>query len=492
MSEQKQDVSFSWWRRTFFPIHMHEIQKVIPFAIIFCGIVFTYTVCRQLKDYLMVGAGGASVIPPAKVLVMLAGVLFGFLHSKITHKYSHYHAFLISFLPFMVFFILFSIFFQHIHYVHMHPDTIIIWSKKLPALKYFIIIFGNWVYCLNYIFSEMIGTLMLGATFWQLANFYSSYDEKKRFYAFYALFAQIGSYGAGFLMEKIGLFIKQTGKLNEGVAIITLSLFITALTIVAAVTYFFKVTLKNPLYAADIANNDKKKHKKKVTNWKESVQNLKDHPTLILVCLLTVWYGICSTSMETFWKGKVSELYGKDMMIFMGQYYQITSIATFLFTLICGSLVRIFPWFVVAVITPVVVLFASFCLFGVGNPMFSGFFEKILHVNPLWLVVMVGAAVLIFFKSAKYALFDPTKEIFIGAQSEENSIQVKSLETAVGRMGKGGSAVIQTCILAIPGMTMNNMAPIMWFITTAMGIIWIYSLIRINKEMVLIEKKNKN
>ena len=57
MSEQKQDVSFPWWRRTFFPIHMNEIQKVIPFAIIFCGIVFTYTVCRQLKDYLIVGAG---------------------------------------------------------------------------------------------------------------------------------------------------------------------------------------------------------------------------------------------------------------------------------------------------------------------------------------------------------------------------------------------------------------------------------------------------
>jgi len=338
----------------------------------------------------------------------------------------------------------------------------------------------------------MIGTLMLGATFWQLANFYSSYDEKKRFYAFYALFAQIGSYAAGALMANIGLFMKQTGNINRGIAIITFTLFITAIIIVAAVTYFFKVTLKNPLYAVDIANNDKKKTKKKVTNWKESVQNLKDHPTLILVCLLTVWYGICATSMDTFWKGKVSELYGKDgMMVFMGKYYQLNAIATFLFTLVCGSLVRIFPWFVVAAITPVVVLFASFCLFGVGSPMFSGFFENVLHINPLSLVVMVGAAVLIFFKSAKYALFDPTKEIFIGAQKEENSIQIKSLETAVGRMGKGGSAVIQTCILAIPGMTMNNMAPIMWFITTAMGIVWIYSLIRINKEMVLIEKKNK-
>ena len=117
--------------------------------------------------------------------------------------------------------------------------------------------------------------------------------------------------------------------------------------------------------------------------------------------------------------------------------------------------------------------------------------HNLLHLDPLYLCVMIGAASLIFFKAAKYVLFDPTKEMFIRNQTEENSIEIKALETSVARLGKGGSAIIQSLILSIPGMTMDGMSPILWVITTIMGIVWVFSILRINTDMVLIEKQQK-
>lgn len=495
MKNQNDNTSFSWFRRTFFPIHLNEIQKVIPFAIIFAGIVFTYTLCRQAKDFFIMGVGGANVIPSAKVLVLIAAAGLGILHSKITKKYSHYKAFLISFLPFIVFFVLFSVFFKYLHLVQMSPETIKILSTQIPVLRYFFVVIGNWVYCLNYIFSEMFGSFMLGATFWQLANFYSSHDEAKRFYPFYALFAQIGGFMAGFVFERIGRLVHETNDINYGVVLITGIIVFVAVIIVIAVSYFFKVTLQNPLYILDVQHHNHKKHKanKPKISWTESLKNLATNPTLILACLLAVWYGICATSLETFWKSKIGEFYGNGggYMIFMGRYYQISSIATFTLTLLAAPLVRLLPWIVSALVTPIVVIFAAACLFGLGNPLFKDFFVKLIPINPIFVCVIVGAAVLIFFKAAKYVLFDSSKELFIRSKSEDQIIQVKSLETFTGRLGKGGSAIIQSAILAIPGMTMDTMSPILWIIVTVMGAVWIGSIVTINKEMVVFEKDDK-
>jgi AAA family ATP:ADP antiporter len=499
MNNQNQSNSSSWFnnalgwlRKNFFPIYPKEYAKVLPFTIIFCGIVFIYTVCRQAKDFFIMGVGGANVIPPAKVLVIVAAGLLGILHSKITRKYNHYKAFLISFIPFVVFFILFAIFFKHVDMVHMSPETIQRLSNQVPVLRYFFIIIGNWVYCLNYIFSEMFGSFMLGATFWQLASFYSTHDEAKRFYPFYALFAQVGGFMGGKVMQLIGDFVSRTNNVNYGVLLITLTILITAVIIIGAVTYFFKVTILNPIYAVDLQQHQHSKKNRPKLHWKESLKNLRNHPTLILACLLTIWYGICTTSMETFWKGKVREYYGNGgaLMSFFGIYYQCMSIAAFAVSILAAPLVRRLPWLVPALITPLIAIIAPVFLFGINSSTFKSLFSNFLPVNPLYLCVMVGAVALIFFKAAKYVLFDSTKEIFIRAQKEDDIIQVKSLETFVGRLGKGGSAVLQTCILSIPGMTMEGMSPVLWVTVSIMGVVWVYSILAINKEMVVIESKN--
>ncbi len=493
MNNQNQNQSFSWLRKTFFPIHADEMPKVLPFAIMFCGIIFSYTLARQAKDWLILGVGGSNIIPSAKIFVMIAGVFFGYLHAKITSKNSHFKSFILSFVPFLIFFGLFPILYKVLHVVHMTPEDITLMSIKMPYLRHFITILGNWAVSLYYIMAEMLGTFMLSATFWQLANFYSSHDEAKRFYPFYGLVAQIGGFLAGSTFKYIGRVVDTTNR-NYGVLLISIFLLIVGAIIIGSAVYFFKITLNNPKYAIDL-NHEKKHNKKKPKiGFKESLQNLKNNPTFILVCLLTVWYGICATSMETFWKGKVRDLYGNggEFMQFMGSYIQSTSIVTFIISIFGSSLVRLLPWLVPAIITPIVVLFASFFLFGTNIGFIKTFLQGLFGCDPLYLCVIIGAGSLIFFKAAKYVLFDPTKEMFIRSQKETDSIQIKSLETSVSRLGKGGSAMIQSAILTIPGMTMDSMSPISWAITSIMGLVWVYSILTINTEMVKIEKANSD
>lgn len=491
MNNQNQTQSFSWLRKTFFPIHADEMQKVLPFALMFCGIIFSYTLARQAKDWLILGVGGSTIIPSAKIFVMIAGGFFGFLHAKITSKNSHFKAFLLSIIPFLIFFALFPLLHKMLDVVHMTPEQISSISVKMPYLRHFITIVGNWAVSLYYIMSEMLGTFMLSATFWQLANFYSTRDEAKRFYPFYALIAQFGSFVSGTVFKYIGEIVKNTSR-DYGVLLISIFILISGFIIISSATYFFKITLKNPKYSIDVSHEKQHNKKKPKVGFKESLQNLKNNPTFILVCLLTVWYGICATSMETFWKGKVKDLYGSggELMAFMGTYYQATSVVTLIINVFAGSLVRLLPWLIPAIITPIVVIFASFFLFGTNVSFIKIFLQGLFGLDPLYLCVIVGAASLIFFKAAKYVLFDPTKEMFIREQKEADSIQIKSLETSVSRLGKGGSAMIQSAILTIPGMTMDGMSPILWVITGFMGIVWIYSILKINVEMIKIEKKN--
>lgn len=473
----------------FLPIKKCEIPKILPMAIMFVGIIFIYTVCRQMKDILITETCGKDILPIAKVLVIGASVYLAIIHRRLSMKYSHYKAFLISLLPFVIFFFLFGIFFDKIHYIHLSSNTINILSKKYTFLKYPLLAFGNWVITLNYILSEMFGSLILTVTCWQFFNFYTTSEEAKRFYPFLLLVGQIGSGFAGQLVKLNGFIVKKYN-LHSGIILIYGCILLVFLFVFLSLRYFCFKTLKNPNFFVE---EKKEKKKKVVVPFLQAIKELRF--TLILVCLLTFWYGLCATSIETFWKNKVfsyccdnildKNIRQANLMSFYGSYYTYTSLITFFFNLFISPLFKYLPWIFSAIATPIVV-FSSVFIFG------SDFISKFISINSLLLSVTVGAIVLILFKTAKYVLFDSSKEIFLRNQKEDEIILVKSLETFMGRFGKGGSSIIQSIILIlIPTMTIIDMAPILCIITIIISSIWIFSVLKINKEMLEIEKKEK-
>jgi AAA family ATP:ADP antiporter len=346
-----------------------------------------------------------------------------------------------------------------------------------------------------YVFSEMFGSFILVVCFWQLVNFYSSHNQAKRIYAYYGLWAQIGNYAAGSVMVHISTILKQTGDMNNNVFLVTSAVMFGSCIVLATLFYFFNVGLKNYKKEESVKKETKPKIK---VHWKDSLKDLSNNPALLLTAFLSVWYGLCATSMEVYWKGKVVQYYGNHGYgIFMGNYQRYTAMVSFVMGLLGASFIRNLPWLAPALFTPLIVMLSSTLLFGIKLPFVKVILGKILNFSPealqdemLYITVIIGAAALIMFKAFKYTLFDSTKEMFTRSRSADEAIKIKSLETFVGRFGKGGSSIIQSIILSIPGMTMDGMSPLLWCMTILMSGIWTYSIaVPLNKEMKLVEAK---
>ena len=81
----------------------------------------------------------------------------------------------------------------------------------------------------------------------------------------------------------------------------------------------------------------------------------------------------------------------------------------------------------------------------------SGFIAM-MGTTPLMLAVVFGTAQNFFSKSAKYSLFDPTKEMAYIPLDQESKVKGKAAIDVVGaRLGKAGGAVIQQVLIVSLG-----------------------------------------
>jgi AAA family ATP:ADP antiporter len=72
--------------------------------------------------------------------------------------------------------------------------------------------------------------------------------------------------------------------------------------------------------------------------------------------------------------------------------------------------------------------------------------------SPLMLAVLFGAAQNIMSKSAKYSLFDPTKEMAYIPLDQESKVKGKAAIDVVGaRLGKSGGSFVQQGLLVVFG-----------------------------------------
>jgi len=104
---QPKTAEFSKWRAFLWPIHSHELKKLIPMLLLFFFILFNYTVLRDTKDTLIVTAkgSGAEAIPFLKVYGVLPfAILFMIIYAKLSNKLSKPALFYSVVSTFIVFF----------------------------------------------------------------------------------------------------------------------------------------------------------------------------------------------------------------------------------------------------------------------------------------------------------------------------------------------------------------------------------------------------
>jgi AAA family ATP:ADP antiporter len=492
MSETK-SAEFGKWRSFFWPVHNFELKKLLPMFFLFFFINFNYTILRDTKDALIVTApgSGAEAIPFLKVWgVLPIAIIFMIVYSKLSNTFSKQKLFYTTIGFFIAYFIVFSLFLYPNRDI-LHPtDAADQLQAFLPeGFKGLIALFRNWTYALFYIMSELWGSVAISLLFWGFANDTTKISESKRFYALFGLGANVAMLFSGpaiiyfsNIRSRLPADIDAWGlTLNYMVAMVVFS----GLIIMGIYWWINKNVLTDTRFYKPEEMQRVKKEKPKMS-LKESFIYLVRSKYILCLAILVIGYGIAINLVEVTWKGQLKLQYPhpNDYQTFMGYFSTITGITTILMMLfVGGNVIRRFGWKTGALITPVVLLIS-----GVGFFSFVIFrdsltaFIAMLGTTPLMLAVLFGTVQNIMSKSAKYSLFDPTKEMAYIPLDQESKVKGKAAIDVVGaRLGKSGGSLVQQGLIIACG-SLGAITPyvggILFFIIFA----WIYSTNTLSKQ----------
>lgn len=480
---QTKEQEFGKIRSLFWPIHNYELKKLVPMVLLFFLILFNYTVFRDTKDALVVTAkgGAAEVIPFLKTIGVVPGaLLLMYIYSKLVNTVKKETVFYSMIGGFVSFFLLFTfVLYPASDYLHPHAfcDWLMTYLPKGASGAVGII--RNWTFSLYYIMGELWGSAVLSLLFWGFANDITRVSESKRFYSLFGLFGNFALIISGTLIE----FFSEFGKNFADSKFVMLSA-MTAMTtasglIIMAIYYWMQKNVLTDKRFYDPAEVKGPKKKKPKMGMGESLKYIMNSKYLGCLALLVIGYGMAINLVEVTWKAQLKLQYPdtNDYQSFMGGFSRATGLVTILMMLFVGGNVRrYFGWRTTALVTPVMLLvtgsiFFSFIIFrGSVGPAIAA-----LGTTPLFLAVVIGMIQNILSKSAKYSLFDPTKESAYIPLDDEMKTKGKAAVDVVGaRLGKSGGAMFQMLLISVFGSIGAAVPIIAGFIFLVVGA-WIWA-----------------
>lgn len=481
---------FGKWRSFFWPVHQFELKKLLPMFMLFFFINFNYTILRDTKDTLIVTApnSGAETIPFLKVWgVLPCAIIFMLIYSKLSNIMSKQKLFMSTIAFFGAFFALFALVLYPMR-DFLHPNSFAdAMQTALPqGMAGFVSVIRNWTYSLFYIMSELWGSVAISLLFWGFANDITRVTESKRFYALFGLGANLAMYPSGFLVKYFANMRGASGIDSWGMTLnYTLTaVVIASLAVIAIYWWINREVLTDPRFY-DVTEVKKSKKEKPKLSLKESFLFLAKSPYIGCLAILVIAYGVSINLVEVTWKAQLKLQYpnSQDYQNFMGSFSMMTSTATILMMLfVGGNVIRRFGWGVAALITPVVLLVTGVGFFSciLFRDTLTGIIAM-LGTTPLMLAVAFGTVQNFMSKSAKYSLFDPTKEMAYIPLDQESKVKGKAAIDVVGaRFGKAGGSLIQQGLMVAFG-SIGAITPYIGAILFVIIAAWILAARSLNK-----------
>lgn len=480
-------------RSLLFPVYPHEFKKFLPMAFIMLCVLFNYTVLRNTKDALIATGAGAGIeaIPYLKsIFVMSGAILFVVIYTKLANLFSSEKVFYLLGSFFLLFFGCFTFFmYPHVDVLHPSLETVQSLQLEFPRLKFLISVWGVWTYSLFYVFAELWGSVMVSLLFWQFANEIVRSKEAGRFYPLFVLVGNIGLIFSGKAVEMLSDIRKQLPPEVDawGISLQYLGTCIVLAGILMMATYYWmhrKVLTDKRFYDPSEKKQKKKKAKLSVV---ESFKYIGSNPYVGLIALLVLSYGASINLVEFIWKKQIATHFAGDpngYNAFMGSFSMWTGISTITIIFLTKGIINRLGWFVGAIITPSVLLiggisFLSFVLFREElNPliMSTGF-------SATYAAVILGMIQNISTKGAKYALFDPTKEMSYIPLDQELKVKGKAAVDVVGaRLGKAsGGWLIMTLFFIVSAQDAMDVAPFLSFLVIGIVLLWFYAVVALSR-----------
>lgn len=480
---------FKGLRSLLWPIHTYELKKFLPTAFIMFFILFNYTIFRNTKDVMVIGAAGAGVTSFLKTYcVTPVSILFVVLYFKATNIFNDEKIFYAVLIPFLAFFALFGFVLNpNIDLIQPSRESVEALILEYPRLSGFLKIYQNWCYSLFYVMAELWGSMCLSLAFWQFVNRITKIAEAKRFYAMFVIISNLSGVLAGKVLkfcayygEKFGQSTTEIWNLN-----ISLQIQLCILSGIIAIGLYYWMH-RSVLTDSRFYEPKPAKAKKSKPGLVDSFKIILKSKELLFIVMLPICYGITINLVELQWKNQVGLLYNgnKNLMSkFFAEYVEWTGWITMLFALIFGAnILRRLGWVVSAMFTPITVLSCGAIFFG-----FIFFKDNMssLMTNPVYVAVIVGAIVVVSSKAAKYCLFDSTKEMaYIPLDDELKSKGKAAVDVIGGRLGKAGGALSQSLLFMVFATTNPlDIVNIAVFVFIILCVVWVYVVKGLGKRL---------
>lgn len=482
------DQEFGPIRAFFWPIHRHELRKLLPMLGMLFLICFNYSILRNLKDSLVITSSGAEVIPFIKVWVMLpTAVLLTFLFTWLSNHFSQERVFYIMISLFLVLFALFA-FVLYPMRDFLHPTTLAAEMRTtLPAgFKGLISMCCNWTFTGFYVMCELWSTSILTVLFWGFANEVTKIGEARRFYGVLG----VGASCAAIISGQTANFLSYGGRFNpslpfghdawEQMLIILVSIVIVCGFLTMGIfRWMSRTVLTDPCF-------DDFHHAKKVTKAKgrlsvrESFTYLSNSKYLMCIAVLVVSYNLVIHMTEVLWKDQLSRLHpsASAYNVYMNNLTSAIGFFATLTALFMAKIIERFGWTRTALITPILMTLTctGFFTFLFFQEHAAGIATALIGATPLAIAVFFGTAQNCLSKAAKYSVFDATKEMAFIPLSHECKLKGKAAIDGVGsRIGKSGGSLLFQGLLMVTA-TVSATAPYVAAILAIALVLWIIAV----------------
>lgn len=494
---------FGWLKSLIWPIHSHEYSRLIPMLAMFFLISFIYNLLRCIKIALAVNAPGSStiIVPFLKIGFVLPGaMIFMFIFTSFSSKYSQQRTFYYMLSVFAGFFLIFLIFlYPNLNKLEFTSFKGIMQNASFmpDSIQGFTLSIQHWPLSLFYTISELWGTVVLSTMFWGFANTVTSLDEAKRFYGLFAIGANCSSMFAGKVGQMLtikeyhpGLMFGNTAWEQSVILHVLLVVFVIAL-----IAYLFYWINKYGYTAEQtelLENSVKSKKGKKVTlSLASCFKYLLKSSYLLSIVTMVLSYNIVYNLSDVLWTSHVEQALHDPAEInryMHGVTFYTGFLATVFAFILSGNLVRRYGWLVAALLTPAIWLLTTLGLFTtyscqeICNNFFSG---------PGGLLLLIASVQMCLGRASKYSVFDPMKEIAFIPLSPINKIKAKAVVDGIAsRLGKSGGSVILIVLASFFGakdvagnIEISKIIPYVQYIIFFIICCWILAVFNISRIM---------
>lgn len=489
--------AFSRTRSFLWPIHSYEMRKFLPLLLMAFFIGFNYNILRNMKDAILVTAefSGAEVLPFIKVWGILPGaVLITFLYSRLSNRLSTERVFYAMITLFLSFFAIFTFIIYPLQdALHPHHTADLIQNALPSGLKGLVAMVRYWTFSSFYIMSELWSSAILSMLFWGFANEVTRLGEAKRFYGLIAIGLNVAAIVSGqvswFLSSNAlrGWIVITENPWEQSLILLTIAVLISGVAIMLIYRYLVHKALP-PLSASSAPKEEKQR-----MSMRENFAALLRSKYLLNIAIIVLAYNIIINLTEVVWKDQVKQLYpgAADYNAYMSKITSLTGVVSlFASLLLSGQMIRKLGWTVTALSIPLILLVTSVGFF-VALLSSHGLSAAIVSfgTSPLALIVFFGSVQNCVCRSAKFTLFDATKEMaFIPLDIHSKRKGKAAIDGVASRLGKSGGSIIHQILLIIFTTIAGSAHIVALMLFVVIGF-WISAVLGLGKEFNALEAK---